>query len=1132
MTDDPRMQQLLDELLDSHSTPEEVCGSCPELLPEVRERWRQMCRVQADLDALFPPPTELDVRPPALPVDAALPQIPGYEVEGEIGRGGMGVVYRARHLRLKRVVALKMLLAGAAAGAHERARFRREAEAVARLCHPNVVQVHDVGEHEGRPYFTMELVEGGSLAQALAGTPQPARQAAALLATLARAVQAAHQGGTVHRDLKPANVLLTADGMPKIVDFGLALHFDGGPGLTLSGARIGTPSYMAPEQALGKTGTIGPAADIYALGALLYELLTGRPPFRGETAVETERQVIAEEPVPPARLNPKVPRDLETICLKCLHKDPERRYATAAALAEDLERFGRDEPIAARRAGLLERTGKWVRRHPTSAALLAASLLLAVLLVGAGLWLVVQRAHWRDAVEADLKEVAGLQESARWADARAALARAEARLDWTAPDELRGRLGQARRDLDLVIRLDTIRLRRVTRGELVFYRTQADRDYQEAFREAELFRTDDHPAGVAAVVRASAVRGALVAALEDWAVCCADKERRGWLLEVARQAAPDPQGWRRRILDPAAWDDRVALAKLARTVPGRQSVSLLLALGERLRAMQGDSAPVFKRVQREHPADFWANLILGNSILQWMPAEALGYYRAALASRPGAAVGYCAVGDALRLRKELGAALDYYEKALRLDPNYARAHNNLGLVLQAQGRLGEAITRHQKAVQLDPDYAWAHYDLGNALRVQGRLDEAHDHYRQVIRLDPTNQEVQASLRIILLRQGRGKEALAGWRKAIDANPRQHDAWSGYAELCLFLGQQEEYRRARRALLGRFGATTSPYIAEAVGRACLLLPGTADELRKGAGLTDRAVAARGSTPEWIYRYFLFAKGLAEYRQGRLASAISLMGGEASKVMGPAPRLILATAQHRQGQKKQARKTLARAVVAFDWSAAGADGRDVWICHILRREAEGLILPNLPAFLRGEYQPLDNDERLALVGACQSRGLYHAAARLYAEAFADDTALAEELASACRSRAALGDKQPVGRVEELATQCRYPAARCAALAGCGLGEDGAKLDAAERARWRRQARAWLRADLEVWAGTLDRGSRAARVRVRAMLAHWQVDPDLAGLRESSALDKLSADERKECLALWQAVANLLRRARKGE
>jgi serine/threonine-protein kinase len=1130
MADEPRVQQLLDDLLDSERTPEEVCGACPELLPEVRKRWQQMCHVQAELNALFPTTGAEPgaVGPPSLP-QRSLPQIPGYEVEAVLGRGGMGVVYRARHLRLNRPVALKMLLAGAYAGPHELARFQREAEAVAGLRHANIVQVYDVGEHEGRPYFTMELVEGGSLAQKLAGIPQPARQAAALLDAVARAVQVAHLGGIVHRDLKPANVLLTADGTPKITDFGLARRFEGGPSLTLNGARVGTPSYMAPEQAIGKPGAIGPPVDVYALGAVLYEMLTGRPPFRAETAAETERQVIAEEPVPPSRLNAKVPRDLETICLKCLHKDPERRYVTAAALAEDLQRFQQGEPIAARPAGMLERVGKWVRRRPSQAAMLAASLLLGVGLVGASLWLVVQQARLRDAVEVDLRAVAPLQESARWADARAALGRAEARLGGGGPDDLRRWLGQAWRDLDVVMQLDAIRMKRATRGELDFYKAQADQAYAEAFQQAGLGTVRDQPQGVAAKINASAVRGALVAAVDDWAVCAADKDRRGWLLEVARQTDSDSGGWRERVLHPAAWEDRRALAESARTAPlAGESVSLLLAFGERLRALGGDAAPFLRRVQREHPADFWANLIAGNATLQWAPQEAAGYYRAALASRPGQVVGYCAVGDTLRLQNALEDAVAYYDKALRLDPTYARTHNNLGLVRQAQGRLDEAIDCHQKAVQLDADYAWAHYDLGNALRAQGRLGEAYDHYQQVLRLDPTNREVQGPLRSILVRQGRGQEAQVGWRKLLDANPPDHDAWAGYAELCLFLGQQEEYRRARRALLDRFGATATASVAEPVGRACLLLPGTEEELRKAAALTERAAAAKGSTPDWIYRYFLFAKGLAEYRQGRLAAAISLMEEEASPVMGPAPRLVLAMTQHRQGQKQQARKTLARAVVAFDWSAAEADNRDVWIAHILRREAEALILPNLPAFLRGEYEPLDNDERLALVGACQAQGRYHAAARLYADAFATDPALAEELASECRSRAALGDKQPIGPLEELTAECRYPAARCAALAGCGLGEDGVQLSEAERTRWRQQARDWLRADLAVWGKMLDSGPKAARGLARKMLTHWRTDADLTGLREPSALEKLSAGEREECLVLWNEVAAVLKRA----
>jgi eukaryotic-like serine/threonine-protein kinase len=416
--------------------------------------------------------------------------------------------------------------------------------------------------------------------------------------------------------------------------------------------------------------------------------------------------------------------------------------------------------------------------------------------------------------------------------------------------------------------------------------------------------------------------------------------------------------------------------------------------------------------------------------------------------------------------------------------------------------------------------------------VTGRLDEAYEHYQQVLRVDPQNPQLHHEVACVLVPQGRGNEAMIAWRTALDANPPSYDAWSGYPELCLFLGHQEEYRDARRTLLKRYAQSSSTSIAEPVSRACSLLPDTDDERQKAAALADRAIAAKDSTLPWIYRYFLFAKALTEYRQGRLESAISLLEGEASKVMGPAPRLVLAMALHDQGNQKQGRKALAKAVVAFDWNLAHADSQDVWIAHILRREAEALILPNLKAFLRGQYQPLDDDERLALLGVCQFQGRHLAAARLFAQATANEPAVAEDLASECRSRSALGDTQAVGRLEDLATECRYPAARSAALAGRGLGEDTAKLDEAERTRWRRQARAWLRADLDFWSSALDSGSTAARALVRKKLARWLVDPDLPGLREASDVDKLSSEERQECVALWEAVGNLLGRARAGE
>jgi WD40 repeat protein/tRNA A-37 threonylcarbamoyl transferase component Bud32 len=319
----------------------------------------------------------------------------GYEILEELGRGGMGVVYKARQRNLNRLVALKMILSGPHAGEAERARFRAEAEMLAPLRHPHIVQVYEVGELDGHPYLSLELVEGGSLAHHLAGNPQSATRAARLIEVVARAVHFAHQHGVVHRDLKPANVLLQlAPGsktdaanepeyVAKVTDFGLAKRLEAETSNTRTGAALGTPSYIAPEQAAGKKD-VGPPADIYSLGAVLYEMLTGRPPFKGETAMDTMLQVMTEEPVPPRRLQPKVPPDLDTICLKCIAKEPARRYASAEALADDLQRFVKGEPIHARPAGPIERGIKWARRRPTAAALVAVSVAAVVALVFAG----------------------------------------------------------------------------------------------------------------------------------------------------------------------------------------------------------------------------------------------------------------------------------------------------------------------------------------------------------------------------------------------------------------------------------------------------------------------------------------------------------------------------------------------------------------------------------------------------------------------------------------------------------------------------------------------------------------------------------------------------------------------------
>jgi WD40 repeat protein len=431
-----QLQRLLAEAVSDAPAIEahvEGCASCQQALETLTaaalpralgagQPARTASRAPADpaadflcrLEALAPGRTQ-----PLAPVTGRAVAPPGpepaviadYEILGVLGRGGMGVVYQAWHTTLKRVVALKMLLVGDHARPDEYSRFRIESEAAARLQHPNIVQVHAVGEQDGRPFLALEYVDGGTLAQRLAGTPVPPREAAQLVETLARAMDYAHRQGILHRDLKPANVLLERGAgrwargevgihsplaprpsplVPKITDFGLAKLVIGGADQTRSGSVLGTPSYMAPEQAGGKTRDIGPGVDIYALGAILYELLTSRPPFCGETVADTLQQVLSVEPVPPRRLQPTVPRDLDTICLKCLEKEPRRRYASAADLAEDLRRFQANEPVRARPGGPWRAVCKWARRKPAAAALVLVSVVAAIGLASGGLWYQVQ----------------------------------------------------------------------------------------------------------------------------------------------------------------------------------------------------------------------------------------------------------------------------------------------------------------------------------------------------------------------------------------------------------------------------------------------------------------------------------------------------------------------------------------------------------------------------------------------------------------------------------------------------------------------------------------------------------------------------------------------------------------------
>jgi len=1075
MAIDNRILELVEEALYSDRTPEEVCADTPELLADVRASLDECRRVDLMFQSVFPSTPPQRILGPQSQPGAPLPAIPGYEVHAILGRGGHGIVYRVRHLKLKRVAALKMLLTGQFASPAELARFMREAEAIAALQHPNIVQIFDIGEVDGRPYFTMEFVGGGSLAQKLGGVPRPAQHCASVAQSLARAIHVAHVAGIIHRDLKPANVLLSIDGTPKISDFGLARYFEGQDDITRDAARVGTPSYMAPEQVLAKPGTVGPFADVYALGATLYELLVGRPPFRGETPLETEQQLLTQEPVPPSRLNAKVPRDLDTICLKCLQKTPERRYETAAALADDLARLLRGEPILARRTGPVERCLKWTRRRPAAATALASAAAAILLLLVAGLWLVSQHTTAAREVAQDLRDIAEAHRRSDWVAADRALDRAELRLGSTPGiTDLRRGLEDARHESQLAQRLESIRMTR----SMGFSSEDANRieaDFELAFREARLIDGLEPPDLVAARLRRMNIPSVLLDALCDWSSFMRDGERRRWMVAVMDSAFPDPTGWRKRAIDPEKWNDRAKVAELASNVPiDRQPVTALVNFANHMVMAEQDPVPFLLKVLAAHPDDYWVNMAMGNAMLGRGDAfNAARYYQASQALRPGTPWAHNGLGVVFLRSDKLDQAIPEFRAAVKSVPGSWELRANLSMALRFAGHAQEACEVIQEAYRIHPNADACSY-LADALLDANRPDEALARFREAIALDPAKEQPRKGLFKALARAGAWEQGISALQAGLAGHEADINAWYGYPELCLFLGRDQDYRDARARLLSRFGQSTDPLICEGVGRACLLLPAQGDELQQGCAMIDRAVASERAAPSWRYPYFMVAKALADYRAGHAEAVLKIVRDPS--VLGalyPFPKLLEAMALSRMGQEAEARRALAEAAIAIDWPPSSVEDREGCIYHILRREAEALILPDADAMLRGELTPRDDNERLSLTATCADRGLNAAGARLWSDCIAAQPSL-------------LADHG-------------YYAAVLAALAGCGKGLDARTLGEVERAELRKHAMRWLNGQLEGYERNISTMTEEDRRHVSFALRIWRTSPAFAGLRD---------------------------------
>jgi serine/threonine protein kinase/tetratricopeptide (TPR) repeat protein len=766
-------------------------------------------RGPADARTLADAPTEVSRKPPTLEGVT----VPGYDILDELGRGGMGVVYKARHIGLQRLVALKMVLAGAHVGAVGLARFRAEAEAVAKLHHANIVQIYETGEHEGRPYFSLEFIEGGSLDKRMQESPTSPRAAAELVEILARAMDFAHQHGIVHRDLKPANILLdigtghssvtrkreSASGsvsgsgdhwsrntVPKIADFGLAKRVNDDSSQTQSGAILGTPSYMAPEQAGGKNREIGPATDIYALGAILYELLTGRPPFKAGSPIDTVRQVIEQDPVPPRQLEPRVPHDLETICLKCLEKDAARRFATATDLADDLRRFVDGLPILARPTPAWERAWKWGKRRPALVALMAVCVLATV---GAGLFIVWHNVSLRGRLDVALADerLARQRELDALERQRLTLIQTEGRKLYDS-----ARLAVAANDwttarLDLEKALATIGTER---------RLRDVREPAEA-----LLKQVEHELGVEADRRASRARLEQFVAVRDQAQFLGTLYtgmELGANLEAARGAAGKALGVYSVALEESSrprLDPYLTDAQRADVTSDCAQLLLILAETE-AQSASGKARPEKEPFLRkalahlEHARRLGAPsraVQLRRSRYLEMLGERAEASLAEKAAETGAAdqvLDHFLLADELYRREEFAEAIKEFEQVLERRPGHFWAQYLNALCLLRQGRPAEARALLSACLAQRADFVWLYLLRGYAQEeLQAWAAAALDFDKAAaMPLDDNARYVLLVHRGVLrIRTDRPNDAVADLKAAIQLKPKAYQAFVNLAQ---------------------------------------------------------------------------------------------------------------------------------------------------------------------------------------------------------------------------------------------------------------------------------------------------------------------------------------------------------------
>lgn len=773
-SDSDLVRHLAEEALASGRSAAELCAGRPDLLPALERRLRQVRRLAGEVAELFPSSSTSGTFVVAEPV------LPGYRIEAELGRGGMGVVYRAVHEALGRAVALKMMLSGPFASAAERLRFQREAQLVAQLRHPNIVPIYEVGEVAGRPYYTMELIHGPSLAVRLRAGPLPVVEAAALLLAVARAMDHAHRQGIIHRDLKPANILLAADGTPRVGDFGLARRFDT-DGASVTRSRLGTPRYMAPEQAAGEATALLPTVDVFSLGVILYELLAGAVPW--PDGAPTGPIATAVPPPSPTQRNRAVPRDLATICLHCLQRDPRRRYAAAGELADDLDLHLRGLPIRARRTGRFERTWRWMVRRPGIAL---AVLLTTLSCFGLG-WSVlatVAEQQRRDCELIGMLEQAEASElRADWSSAAATLAVVRSGLARDGSPNVRRRFDEVEANLALAQRLERLRRWQLPSLDALSLegrrRQKLDAAYATAFAATPVQDEPTAVADAALAVARSPIRATMLAAIDDWLLqlSAGDVARRDRLLAVQRLADAQQDAWSLAARDPQHWLDVPTLQRLlADEVAPSRSTSLLLVLAQRLQWAGGDAVPALERLAVAKPQDPWLHHALGMLTARSAPLQSVAYFRVLLAVSPGAyAEG--SYGRALAAAGRLAEGVEYLRQSIAHDPTLDWVQTNLGVTLMHLGRHAEAEAAFAAAVALDPSSLEALVGRAGALRAMRRREDAEALLAAAEQRGPDEPFVRNARGAMLMDAGRHKEAVALFEQVLatadDGNVRRN-----------------------------------------------------------------------------------------------------------------------------------------------------------------------------------------------------------------------------------------------------------------------------------------------------------------------------------------------------------------------